>query len=299
MKKTAIVILTIAVVAIVGVLLYGRFTEREPERRPARDTIITQLERFIEESPHEISLTYYDFSDKTMGEINGNKQIFPASMIKTLFLMTALDEVEKGELSLDATYALEEDDKFVNDKPVTGSGTMQFDEPGKEFTIEEILHLMVSISDNIASNIVVDTVGRDNITNLANKMGLTDTTARQKMFEPPNGVPRNTSTTSDLTEMLIALENATVVNDELSQKGISMMKDTTDKNRIGRKLGEEITLANKIGTAGSMIGDMGLLYFSDRPPIALTIMVEDPEVPEKAEEKIGQLAKIIVDSLAK
>ncbi len=87
--RHTIVILIFAIVAVLGVVLYGRFTEREPERRPARDTIITQLERFIEETPHEISLTYYDFSDQSMGEINGNKQIFPASMIKTLFLLTA------------------------------------------------------------------------------------------------------------------------------------------------------------------------------------------------------------------
>lgn len=59
----------------------------------------------------------------------------------------------------------------------------------------------------------------------------------------------------------------------------------------------ESSLANKIGTAESMIGDMGLLYFPDRPPIALTIMIEDPQDTNKAEEEIGQLTKIIVDSI--
>ena len=48
----------------------------------------------------------------------------------------------------------------------------------------------------------------------------------------------------------------------------------------------------------SMIGDMGLLYFPDSPPIALTIMIEDPEHAELADEEIGQLKKIIVDSIA-
>ncbi len=49
-----------------------------------------------------------------------------------------------------------------------------------------------------------------------------------------------------------------------------------------------------------MIGDMGLLYFPNRPPIALTIMVEDPEDPEypgQAEEEIAQLAQIIVNAI--
>lgn len=111
------------------------------------------------------------------------------------------------------------------------------------------------------------------------------------------------STAIDLTRVLVALENATVVNEVLSQKRIEMMKDTVDKNLIGRNLDEETTLANKIGTAGEMIGDMGLLYFPNRPPIALTIMVEDsedsedPEYPGQAEEEIAQLAQIIVNAI--
>jgi beta-lactamase class A len=297
MKKTMILVLALAVVVIAGVLLFNRFGGQDPERRPDRESQRAELEKFIEESPNEISLAYYDFDDDSMQEINGNKEIFPASMIKTLFLLTALDDVEEGELSLDETYTLQEEDKMINDKPVTGSGTMQNDEPGKEYTIEEVLHLMVSISDNIAANIVVDLVSRDSISNLANELNLANTSARQKMFEPANGVPRNMSTASDLTQMLIALENATVASEDLSQKGIGMMKDTTDKNRIARNLDDELTVANKIGTSESMIGDMGLIYFQNRPPIALTIMVENPEDADQAEEEIGQLTKMIVDSL--
>ncbi|MBS4031786.1 MAG: serine hydrolase [Clostridiales bacterium] len=297
MKKPAALILILAIVVVSGVILFGRLTDREPEKRPARDSTLTRLETFIEESPNEISLVYYDFADESMEGINESKKIFPASMIKSLFLLAALEKVKEGELSLDETYTLKEEDKYMNDKPVTGSGTMQNEEPGKEFRVEEILHLMVSISDNIAANVTVDLVGRDSITNLLDRMGLNNTSAQQKMFEPPNGVPRNMSTAIDLTKMLIALENATVVNEKLSQEGISMMKDTTDKNRIGRNLEDGITLANKIGTASSMIGDMGLLYFPNRPPIALTIMVENPDDPDQAEEEIGQLTSIIVDSL--
>lgn len=297
MKKPTLLIIALVIVVISAVILYGRLTEKEPERSPLRDSTRVQLEEFIEESPNEIRLAYYDFADESMEGINENKQVFPASMIKTLFLLAALEKVEEGELSLDETYTLEEKDKFINEKPVTGSGTMKFEEPGKKFTVEEILHLMISISDNIAANIVVDLVGRDRISTLADKMGLADTTAIQKLFEAPDGVPRNMSTPSDLTKMLLALENATVVNEELSQKDIDMMKDTTNKSRIGRNL-DGITLANKTGTASTMIGDMGLLYFPNRPPIALTIMVEDPEDPDIAEEEIGQLTSIIVDSIA-
>jgi beta-lactamase class A len=297
MKKNPLIALALVVIVGAGIVFFGRFTDRAPERRPLDDSTLNQLEQFIKDSPNEISLAYYDFYDEAMQEINGNKEIFLASMIKTLFLLTALQEVEEDELSLDETYTLQEEDKYMNGTPVTGNGTMQEDEPGKEYTIEEILHLMVSISDNIAANITVDLVGRDSITSLASQMDLNDTSAQQKMFEPPNGVPRNMSTAIDLTRVLVALENATVVNEELSQKGIEMMKDTVDKNRIGRNLDEGTTLANKIGTAGEMIGDMGLLYFPNRPPIALTVMVEDPEGPGQAEEEIAQLTQIIVNAI--
>ncbi|MCR3923053.1 MAG: class A beta-lactamase-related serine hydrolase [Firmicutes bacterium] len=298
MKRMPLIVLALAALVVTGMLLYGRFTDRVPERSPVKDTTLIQLEQFIEESPHQISLAYYDFADQRMQDINGNREIFPASMIKVLFLLAALEEVEAGELSLAQTYTLTEEDKYMNGTPVTGSGTIQNEEPGKEFTIEEILHLMVSISDNIAANITVDLVGRDKIESLVERLQLTHTSAVQKMFEAPDGVPRNMSTARELTEVLVALEKATVVNEELSEKGTEMMKDTIDKSRIGRKLNQQtITVANKVGTASSMVGDMGLLYFAKRAPVALTIMIVDPESQELADEEIGQLTKMIVDAV--
>ena len=68
-------------------------------------------------------------------------------MIKTLLLLTALEQVERGNISLDDLHVLSESDKYVG---ITGlpARTLQFVEEGTVYTLEELLSLMVGISDN-------------------------------------------------------------------------------------------------------------------------------------------------------
>ena len=76
-----------------------------------------------------------------------------------------------------------------------------------------------------------------------------------------------------------------------------MMVNTADKERIGRYIAGKTVVANKVGTDSDLLGDMALIYFSERPPIALTIAVTEPPDQERAANFIGELAALIVSYL--
>ena len=56
-------------------------------------------------------------------------------------------------------------------------------------------------------------------------------------------------------------------------------------------------VANKVGTVSGVLGDMALIYFPERPPLALTIVVENPSDLEEAATLIGELASLIAATL--
>lgn len=258
----------------------------------------TDLERRSRTSSGEVSLCLYDYATGEQIEINGRKPLYPASMIKTLLLLAALEQVEQGELSLDQVYIVTQKDKYAGDTPVTGSGIIQFAAAETGYTLEQLLSLMVSVSDNVATNILFDLVGPGRVNAVARELSLENTSFTRKMYDLESPLPSNVSTARDLTRILTALKNREIAGEELSNKGIQMMVETTDKERIGRMIKDRVVVANKVGTVSEVIGDMALIYFPHRPPVALTIVVANPDDHERAAKLIGELAEIIVDRLA-
>lgn len=268
-----------------------RYRKNLEQLRPA-------LQQEIELSPLTIRLCLYDFATGEWIGAGQDQPVYPASLIKTLYLLAALEQVDKGDLSLQQTCMLAEHHKYAGGTPVTGSGILQFAPEGSLYSLEELLSLMVSISDNVAANMVLDLVGPAQVTDLGRRLGLEQTRATRKMYDLTSPLPSNRSTAKELTRMLIALQTRQVCNEQLTRKAIKMMEQTDDKGRIGLKLaGSQVTVANKIGTVSEMIGDMALLYFPDRPPVAITVMVENPPSEEEAAREIGRLSSIAINFL--
>jgi len=256
------------------------------------------LQQEIDRSPLSVRLCLYDFASGEWIGAEENRPVYPASLIKTLYLLAALEQVERGNLSLQTNYVLEEKDKFAGGTPVTGSGLLQIAPAGSSYSLEELLLLMVSVSDNIAANKVLDLVGPGQVADLACRLGLVQTRATRKMYDLTSPLPSNRSTARELTAMLIALQTGRICDEQLTRMAIAMMEQTDDKGRIGLELaGSKVKVANKIGTVTEMIGDMALLYFPDRPPLALTIMIENPPSEKEAAHEIGRLSAKAVNFL--
>lgn len=277
-----------------GLLPPGRtFPQIEPG---SMRELADQLDQEIAAAAMEAALSLYDFSTKTELEINGFDPLYPASMIKTLLLLAALHGLEEGRLSLQELHYLCEQDRYAGGTRVAGSGILQYAENGSAYTFQELLSLMVSFSDNIATNIVYDRVGAPAVAETARKLGLRQTAFTRKMYEMESPLPSNVSTVHDLTRLLVALEERQFVGDSFSEMGIRMMLETIDKGRIGRYLdGGAIKVANKVGTVTGIVGDMALIYLPARPPLALTVAVKNPPDQEEAARLIGRLARIAVE----
>ena len=256
------------------------------------------LKALIASSGLEARFCLYDYAAGKDIQLEAHRPFYPASMIKTLLLLAVLEQVEQGRLSLDRTHTLRESDKFAGKTPVAGTGVLQFAEEGSSYTLEELLALMIILSDNVATNIIFDLVGAEGCAATARRLGLERSAFTRKMYDLESELPSNVATAYELTRMLMALHERKVAGEALTRKGIALMAAAADKGRIGRYIREQAVVANKVGTVTGIVGDMALLYFPHRPPVALAAVVIDPPSQDRAAALIGRLAELAVKALA-
>lgn len=265
----------------------------------SKKDLLSIINDIVKNETDLIRISVYDFATETTVNYNGQESFYPASLTKVANLLCFLEGVQKGDFSLDNTYTLKQSDKYIRNNKVSGTGNLQFQANGTKYTYREILSRMISLSDNIAANIIFDTLGNSKLDFFCESYGLKDTRIYKKFYDGNKAFPSNHTTADDLTRMLVLLENRISVDNSLAVQGIEFMKQTEDKGRIALYAPEDVVIANKIGCLSRLSGDMALVYFPDREPIALTIVVEDNNLKEidetKANELIGILSREIIN----
>lgn len=239
----------------------------------------------------------YDFETGETISHNEDVRVFPASLIKTLVLLVFLEEVNHGRQSLDNLHILEKRDLYAGGNRVRGTGFLQHQQPGIQYAHWELLSLMISESDNVATNIIIRLLGKERVNRRAQAYGLMDTRLTRLMFEP--GTPSATfSTMKDMVSLLVLLENRKLIDGELYRKAILLHRNA-QKHRIGKHLMEEVVVANKIGDTATRVADMALIYFPDRKPLVLAVMVKTRDGTRisavKNDEVIARFAKYLLE----
>ena len=136
-----------------------------------------KIENIVEESSANISVSFYDLDQGEGFSINGDERIPSASMIKLLILLKALDECDKGKINIEDITNLDDYEK------VDGSGILKELSGDHKFSIRELLTLMIIVSDNTATNILIDLLGMEEINKIGRDLGLEKTNLERKMMD--------------------------------------------------------------------------------------------------------------------
>jgi beta-lactamase class A len=115
--------------------------------------------------------------------ISPDTPVQTASVIKLAILYEALEQVRSGKAHFDDKIVLAKADQ------VQGSGVLLFFDAPLSLTLKDVLTMMIVMSDNSATNLVIDHLGLENIDARITKLGLKDTYLYKKVFMPvPAGV---------------------------------------------------------------------------------------------------------------
>src|SRR5664279_5730533 len=140
--------------------------------------------------------------------------IFPqASSIKICVLAELYRQAQQGKLKLTDLYTVNAAD-LVQDSDIMGGLT-----PGvTQITLRDLATMMVAVSDNSATNVLIDRVGMDNVNAFLAAQGLRDTRLRRKMMDLKAAAEgrENISTPNEMLNLLQALYRGQILNKEMT-----------------------------------------------------------------------------------
>lgn len=227
--------------------------------------ISAQISSLIKDAGGEWGIFLEDLQTGETLSINENQCFYAASVIKVPIMTAVFAEVYAGKLALEDKIKLRAEDL------VGGAGVLQHMTPGTEFTVYDLVTLMIIQSDNTATNMLIDLVGTESIRNAMQKTAMTNSRFYNKlMVVPAELAGYNEITAKDIGSHLRYLATGKVISYDSCLKMIAILKTQQHRDRIPFLLpdpdGDVIgmlpkwELANKTGSVTNITHDVGILY---------------------------------------
>ena len=207
----------------------------------------------------EVGFYYKNLQTNEIIEYNEEKSMLAASLIKLTVLVEVFNQIDKG--------ILKKDDEFItndNDK-VPSCGALNYMHSGLKITIKDLYTLMIILSDNYATNILIDILGIENINKTIKDINLKKTILNRKMFDEEKsskGIENYTSA-KDMGILLEKMYSGELINRNYSKEMIDVLKNQRLNGKIPFFLHSEkakIEIAHKTGEDNNITHDVGIVF---------------------------------------
>lgn len=294
--------------ALFAANLYAQAAPSGPHASGEKQQVLWQkLESSIREIDHNL--------DGVLGVaiedlITGQKfflhedELFPqASSIKIAVLAELYHQAElsaegaTGKAKLSDLYTVNTSDL------VPDSDIMQGLTPSvTRLTNRDLATMMVAVSDNSATNVLIDRVGIENVNGLMDSLGLTHTRLRRKMMDlkAASEGRENVSTPREMMTLLEQIYRGKVLNKEMTD-GFLKMLSTHKESFIPRDLPDGVRTANKPGELEAVRNDSGIVFAQNRVYVicVMTTYLRNERDGEDAIVRISAAAYRMFDRLGR
>ena len=229
--------------------------------------------------------------------LHENEVFSQASSIKIAILAELYQQAQQGKLKLTDLYTVRTSD-LVDDSAIMNGLT-----PGiTQVTLRDLATMVVAVSDNSATNVLIDRVGMENVNTLLDSLGLTHTRLRRKMMDLKAAAEgrENISTPAEMMTLLENLYRGKLFGRPLTDDFFKVLSTKKD-SWIPRDLPEDLKIANKPGALEGVRNDSGVVFLEKRPYIlcVMTTYLRRERDGEEAISKISLDAYRMFDRLSR
>ena len=226
-----------------------------------------------------------DLDTKGFVSIEGEEIIASASTIKIPILVAFFQDVDRGKISLEERLIMTEDSLGG------GSGTMQYLEPGTKFSALETASKMMTISDNTATNMLIERMGGiEKLNQRFIKMGLKATRLRNPL---PDLTGTNTTTAEDLGNLLAKIDTGELISLRSRDRLLYIMRNLVRNTLLPVGLEPGAMIAHKTGDIKSVLGDAGIIDMPNGKRYIASVLVKRPDNSPQAKEFIQKASGIV------
>jgi beta-lactamase class A len=265
--------------------------DNEDSIRAKQDVLWSRMQdsirRIVQKTDAVVGLAILDLTDRRSFYMNADAVYPTASTIKIAVLGELYRQHVSGRgAKLDDLYTM--DPKDI----VGGEGVLGMLTPGvSKLTNRDLAALVVSLSDNSATNVLIERVGMDNVNAWLANLGLEQTRLRRLMMDvnAAREGRENTATPRELVTLLQALYEGRLL-DEATTKELIDLLSAQKMSYIGRLLPVDLKVANKPGNLDGVRNDAGIVFCPGRP-FAIAVMVTFARDDLEAERSIARIAR--------
>jgi beta-lactamase class A len=238
--------------------------------------------------------------------LNADERVRTASTIKIAVMIEAFARVNEGKAKWTDEVVL------TKEKKVSGSGILTELSDGLKLTLRDAVNLMMILSDNTATNLVLDVLTTDAVNARMESLGFKQIKINRKVGSGGESTagkdPENkkfglgVTTPREMVLIMEKLERGEIINPTLSKEMIDLMKKEQGRNAIGRSLWD-IPMASKYGALDRLRSAVGILYMKNGK-VAMAISCDDmPEtmwsVDNPAYLLMSRLSEVLAEGLTK
>ncbi|HET7478987.1 MAG TPA: serine hydrolase [Rubrobacteraceae bacterium] len=244
----------------------------------------------VESYPGTVGFYALDLKSGAGYGVRPDEPFFSASTIKLPVMVAVYRRIDEGKLSYSDAFETTKEDWAA------GAGWLRWDTPGAQTTVEDSLWLMITQSDNVATNALVRKVGGPEYVNqVARSLGARDTVLFTKLSSERAAVPSldNRTTPKDMALMLQEITSHKAASDFACDEMLDLMRQNNLEYWMEAGVPEGMPVANKGGWLDATYNDVGFVEYKDRPYILATFSKYGADKMEQGAQPIQDVSRAV------
>ena len=269
----------------------------------ADDSLESRLTGLAKQHKGRVAIAVKHLSSGESFYLKADEPMPTASLIKLPVMIEVYQQVAEGKLKLSDQITLRKEDE------VPGSGVLtDLFSPGLTFPLRDAVRLMIDVSDNTATNLVLDRIGIGATARRMEEWGFPNTKIHSKSFRRDTSVfPERSkqfglgsTTAREMVGILEKLHQGKFVGPDACKEMIAILKRCDDRDKFPRLLPAAVQVAHKTGWVSDVSTDAGILYWA-KGPVALCVLTSSNEdkrwsVDNAAHLLCARVAREVYDS---
>lgn len=221
--------------------------------------------------------TGFYFKDLCTGETfarNGDMPLLAASVIKLPVMVEAFRQMTDGVVGRNERFTVHPEDKFP------GCGALNLLHDGLEVTFHDLVTLMITFSDNTATNLVIKRIGMDAVNANNQRLGLSGTRLNRLLFDEEASAKgiENYVSACDMGKLLEMIYRKTLLSEQASCEMLDILLEQRLNGKLPLPLPRDTAVAHKTGEDDGITNDVGIVEGAH--PYIICILANNVDAPE-------------------
>jgi len=236
-------------------------------------TLQLQLSSAADHAPGRVGIAVEDLATGAVDGVNDNASLPAASTIKIPVMVEVFKQMEAGSLDLDTIVHLEERDRDW------GWGDMADAPAGTARTVKQLLWLMITQSDNTATNMLIRLVGRTHVNATMASLGLHRTRLGDYIRSETDTIRYALRTSPhDMLVLLDRIARDRLIDEWSSREMLAILEGQTHNSLLPAPLPKDLKIAHKTGSLHDTLNDVGIVYDGDEPYVIAVMTTQLPDL---------------------